>query len=79
MKRGAGFRGSVLQGIIPAKHVHDVFKFRTPYISQIKLAEVSKIRQRSVPGKVVWVWLRISANSLAALLPRDCIAWHGDS
>ena len=36
--------------------------FRTPYPAQLKLAVISKIIFKSVPGKIVSVWLRILVN-----------------
>ncbi|MCK4991252.1 MAG: hypothetical protein KAS29_12225 [Bacteroidales bacterium] len=47
---------------------HDTLKynFRTPYLSQSKLAEISKTILNSVPGNVVSVWFNRLASSAAA-------------
>jgi len=41
-------------------------KFRTPYLSQSKLTEISKTILNSVPGNVVSVWFNRLASSAAA-------------
>ena len=41
-------------------------KFRTPYLSQSKLAEILKTILKSVPGNMVSVWFKRSASSEAA-------------
>ncbi len=47
-------------------YVGMIDKFRTPYLSQCKLADILKIIFNSVPGNSVSVWFNKSASSAAA-------------